>query len=39
MGLELPPSMGNAFILGDSFMKKYYTHFDMTNYRVGFAEA
>jgi cathepsin D len=37
--MELPPSIGNAFILGDSFLKKYYTHFDLGNKRVGFAEA
>lgn len=37
IGMDLPPQLGNAFILGDSFMKTYYTHFDMTNKRVGFA--
>lgn len=37
IGMELPPQLGNAFILGDSFMKTYYTHFDMTNKRVGFS--
>jgi hypothetical protein len=38
MSLDLPPQLGNAFILGDSFIKKYYTHFDAANNRVGFAE-
>lgn len=37
IGMELPARLGNAFILGDSFMKTYYTHFDMANKRVGFA--
>lgn len=37
IGMDLPPRLGNAFILGDSFMKTYYTHFDMANKRVGFA--
>jgi saccharopepsin len=29
MGLDLPPSLGEAFIIGDSFIKTYYTHFDV----------
>lgn len=37
IAMDLPPQLGNAFILGDSFMKTYYTHFDMANKRVGFA--
>ena len=37
MGLDLPPSLGEAFIIGDSFIKTYYTHFDVANSRVGFA--
>lgn len=39
LGLDLPPSLGEAFILGDSFIKTYYTHFDVAGERVGFARA
>ena len=39
IGLDLPPQLGEAFILGDSFIKTYYTHFDVENARVGFARA
>jgi len=39
MGMDLPESMGEAFIVGDSFIKTYYTHFDVENKRVGFARA
>lgn len=39
MGLDLPPSLGEAFIVGDSFIKTFYTHFDVENSRVGFARA
>lgn len=39
MGLDLPPSLGEAFIIGDSFIKTFYTHFDVANSRVGFARA
>lgn len=37
IGLDLPPSFGTAFILGDTFIKTYYTHFDVAGSRVGFA--
>jgi len=35
MGSAFPPSF-NYFILGDVFMRKYYTFFDKENNRVGF---
>ena len=39
LGINLPPQLGEAFILGDSFIKTYYTHFDVENSKVGFARA
>jgi len=36
---ELPSQLGESFILGDTFIHKYYSHFDMGNKRVGFALA
>lgn len=39
LGLDFPDSFGEAFILGDSFIKAYYTHFDVENERVGFAKS
>jgi len=38
MGAVFPPNF-NYFILGDSFMRKYYSYFDKNNNRVGFALA
>ena len=38
MGLEMPESYGEFWILGDAFMGKWYTAFDFDNNRVGFAE-
>lgn len=38
-GLEFPPSFGKALIMGDSFIKYYYTHFDVGKMRVGFARS
>jgi len=38
MGSTFPPSF-NYMILGDVFMRKYYTFFDKENNRVGFAQS
>jgi len=38
MGSVFPPSF-NYLILGDNFMRKYYSYFDKNNNQVGFAVA
>jgi len=35
--LELPEKFGNFIILGDVFIRGFYTHFDYGGHRIGFA--
>lgn len=37
--LDMPPNLGALWIIGDSFLRKWYTVYDLGNNAVGFAES
>ncbi|KAJ1927772.1 aspartic proteinase precursor [Tieghemiomyces parasiticus] len=39
MGIDLPDRLADLWIVGDAFLRKYYTVYDLGKNRVGFAKA
>ncbi|KAF9928920.1 Vacuolar protease A [Mortierella alpina] len=39
MGMDFPEAMGDLWIVGDVFLRKYYSVYDLGNNRVGFAKS
>jgi len=39
MSIDIPPPQGPLFILGDPFLRKFHSVYDVKNLRVGFAPA
>jgi len=39
MALDVPPPRGPIFIIGDTFLRKFYTVFDRNQNKIGFALA